>query len=89
MHRRYDGRAEITLALVIRPCFVRDVGGPIRRQLLGSGPSGASGFTSPSPEDVPLRDYLRHYFGEEGLSKLQKLLPLTEEDLLPQADPRL
>jgi hypothetical protein len=58
--------------------------GPIRRQMLGSGPSGGTGFTSPQPEDVPLRDYLRHHFGEEGLAKLQRLLPLTEEDLPPQ-----
>jgi hypothetical protein len=56
--------------------------GPIRRQLLGSGPSGGTGFTSPQPEDVPLRDYLRHHFGQEGLQKLARMLPLTDESLL-------
>lgn len=31
---------------------------PIRRQLLGAGPSGGHGYTSPKPEDVPLRAWL-------------------------------
>ena len=31
---------------------------PIRRQLLGTSPSGGRGYTSPQPEDVPLRTWL-------------------------------
>jgi ectoine hydroxylase-related dioxygenase (phytanoyl-CoA dioxygenase family) len=31
---------------------------PIRRQLLGTSPSGGRGYTSPQPEDVPLRAWL-------------------------------
>ena len=39
--------------------------GPIRRQLLGAGPTGARGYTSPLPEDVPLRTYMEaHGFGK-------------------------
>ena len=38
---------------------------PIRRQLLGAGPSGGHGYTSPKEEDVPLRAWLREHLGEE------------------------
>ena len=31
---------------------------PIRKQLLGVSYSGGRGYTSPTPEDVPLRDFL-------------------------------
>ena len=55
--------------------------GAIRRQLLGAGPSGGTGYTSPQPEDVPLRDWVRHYFGEEGLSLLARNVPLTADKL--------
>ena len=55
--------------------------GPIRRQLLGAGPSGGTGYTSPQPEDVPLRDWVRHYIGEEGLSRLGRNVPLTADQL--------
>ena len=54
---------------------------PVRRQLLGAGPSGGTGYTSPQPEDVPLRDWVRHYFGEEGLSLLARNVPLTADRL--------
>lgn len=32
---------------------------PIRQQLLGHGPTGGFGYTSPSDDDVPLREWLR------------------------------
>ena len=38
---------------------------PIRRQLLGAGPTGGMGFTSPKEEDVPLREWMRENLGEE------------------------
>ena len=31
---------------------------PIRRQLLGTSPSGLHGYTSPQPDDVPLRAWM-------------------------------
>ena len=39
---------------------------PIRRQLLGASASG-HGYTSPSDEDVPLRDWIREHQGEEAV----------------------
>ena len=38
---------------------------PIRRQLLGAGPSGGHGFTSPKPEDIPLREWIGKHAGSE------------------------
>ena len=38
---------------------------PIRRQLLGEGPSGGHGFTSPKPEDIPLREWIGHHAGPD------------------------
>ena len=40
---------------------------PIRRQLLGAGPSGGHGYTSPKPEDVPLREWIKEHLGEEAI----------------------
>ena len=40
---------------------------PIRRQLLGAGPSGGHGYTSPRDEDVPLREWLREHLGDEAV----------------------
>ena len=37
--------------------------------------------TPRAPEDVPLRDWVRHYFGEEGLSLLARNVPLTADRL--------
>ncbi len=37
---------------------------PIRRQLLGAAPSGWHGYSSPKPEDVPLRAWLQENVGE-------------------------
>jgi len=39
--------------------------GPIRRQLLGAAPSGWHGYSSPKPEDVPLRAWLQENVGEQ------------------------
>ena len=36
---------------------------PIRRQLLGAAPSGWHGYSSPKPEDVPLRAWLQENVG--------------------------
>ena len=38
---------------------------PIRRQLLGAAPSGWHGYSSPKPEDVPLRAWLQENVGEQ------------------------
>ena len=38
---------------------------PIRRQLLGAGPSGGHGYTSPLPEDIPLREWIGKHAGPE------------------------
>ena len=40
---------------------------PIRQQLLGAGPSGGHGYTSPKEEDVPLRDWIREHLGDEAV----------------------
>ena len=37
---------------------------PIRQQLLGAAPSGWHGYSSPKPEDVPLRAWLKENVGE-------------------------
>ena len=36
---------------------------PIRRQLLGAAPSGWHGYSSPKPEDVPLRAWMQEHAG--------------------------
>ena len=41
---------------------------PIRRQLLGDSPSGGHGFTSPKPEDIPLRDWIKEHVGQEAVA---------------------
>lgn len=40
---------------------------PIRRQLLGASPSGGHGYTSPKPEDVPLKGWIEEYLGQEAV----------------------
>lgn len=39
---------------------------PIRQQLLGAAPSGWHGYSSPKPEDVPLRACMQEKAGENG-----------------------
>ena len=39
---------------------------PIRQQLLGSAPSGWHGYSSPKPEDVPLRAWMQEKAGANG-----------------------
>ncbi len=39
---------------------------PIRQQLLGAAPSGWHGYSSPKPEDVPLRAWMQEKAGENG-----------------------
>ena len=41
---------------------------PIRRQLLGDTPSGKHGYSSPRPEDVPLRTWLKENLGSEAVA---------------------
>jgi hypothetical protein len=40
---------------------------PIRRQLLGASPSGKHGFTSPKPDDVPLKAWIEEHLGKEAV----------------------
>lgn len=40
---------------------------PIRRQLLGAAPSGWHGYSSPKPEDVPLRAWIKENVGEQAI----------------------
>ena len=40
---------------------------PIRRQLLGDGPTGGHGYTSPKPEDIPLRTWIKEHQGEKAV----------------------
>ncbi len=40
---------------------------PIQRQLLGASPSGGHGYTSPKPEDVPLKAWIEEHVGEEAV----------------------
>tara|TARA_Y100000588_G_C14279414_1_gene936179 strand:+ start:463 stop:1314 length:852 start_codon:yes stop_codon:yes gene_type:complete len=40
---------------------------PIRQQLLGVSRSGGHGYTSPTPEDVPLKDWLEEHAGLKGV----------------------
>lgn len=47
---------------------------PIRRQLLGDGPTGGFGYTSPSDEDVPLREWIREHLGEEAIKPRRPVL---------------
>ena len=37
---------------------------PIRQQLLGVTHSGGRGYTSPTPEDVPLRTWIEEHVSE-------------------------
>jgi ectoine hydroxylase len=57
-----------------------DRSGPIRRQLLGAGPTGARGYTSPLPEDVPLRTYMEAHGFAEGLRDGDALRAFTAQD---------
>ena len=41
---------------------------PIRRQLLGASPSGGFGYTSPKPEDVPLKAWIETHLGAEAIA---------------------
>ena len=41
---------------------------PIRRQLLGASPSGGFGYTSPKPEDVPLKAWIEEHLGEKAVA---------------------
>lgn len=41
--------------------------GPIRRQLLGASSTGGHGYSSPSPDDVPLRAWLEEQLGAEAV----------------------
>lgn len=40
---------------------------PIRRQLFGAAPTGGYCYTSPQPEDVPLRGWLEEHLGAEAV----------------------
>jgi ectoine hydroxylase len=41
---------------------------PVRRQLLGSAPSGANGFFDPSDADVPLRAWIAEHLGAHAVA---------------------
>jgi ectoine hydroxylase-related dioxygenase (phytanoyl-CoA dioxygenase family) len=40
---------------------------PIRQQLFGAAPTGGYGYTSPQPEDVPLRGWLEEHLGADAV----------------------
>ncbi|MEM7030729.1 MAG: phytanoyl-CoA dioxygenase family protein [Chloroflexota bacterium] len=40
---------------------------PIQRQLLGAAPSGKHGYSSPKPEDVPLRDWMEAHLSSDQI----------------------
>ena len=40
---------------------------PIRQQLFGAAPTGGYGYTSPQPEDVPLRGWLEAHLGSDAV----------------------
>lgn len=42
--------------------------GAIRQQLFGASPTGAYGYTSPAPEDVPLRAWIETHVGAEAVA---------------------
>ena len=62
-YRWLKPRDDMTVAHYMAHCD------PIRRQLLGDSPSGNHGFTSPKPEDVPLRAWLAEQLGEEAVAQ--------------------
>ena len=41
---------------------------PIQQQLLGVSPNGGFGYTSPKPEDVPLKAWIEEHLGEEAIT---------------------
>ncbi|MBM3458859.1 MAG: phytanoyl-CoA dioxygenase family protein, partial [Armatimonadetes bacterium] len=42
--------------------------GPLRSQLFGASPTGGYGYTSPTPADVPLREWIREHAGEAAVA---------------------
>ena len=51
---------------------------PIRRQLLGASSSGI-GYTSPGPDDVPLREWILERMDEEQVRRCtDSFMPLTD-----------
>ncbi|MEE2657254.1 MAG: phytanoyl-CoA dioxygenase family protein [Candidatus Latescibacterota bacterium] len=60
-YRWLKPRDDMTVDHVIGNCD------PIRQQLLGSGPSGGHGFSSPKEEDVPLKTWIAEHLGEEAV----------------------
>ena len=44
---------------------LQDQRDPIRKQLFGAAPTGGYGYTSPTPEDVPLRGWLEEHLGAD------------------------
>ena len=55
-------RDDMTVAHVLDRCD------PIRQQLLGVSHSGGHGFTSPKPEDVPLKAWLEEHLGSDAVA---------------------
>ncbi|MDA1190669.1 MAG: phytanoyl-CoA dioxygenase family protein [Candidatus Poribacteria bacterium] len=41
----------------------------ITRQILGHSPTGGYGYSSPTPEDVPLREWIRQHCGEDAVAR--------------------
>ena len=55
-------RDDMTVAHVLDRCD------PIRQQLLGVSHSGGHGFTSPTPDDVPLKAWIEAHVGSEAVA---------------------
>ena len=62
-YRWLKPRDDMTVAHYMSRCD------PIRRQLLGDSQTGNHGFTSPKPEDIPLRAWLVEHLGEEAVAR--------------------
>ena len=41
---------------------------PIQRQLFGASTTGGHGYTSPQPDDVPLRAWIEEHAGAEAVA---------------------
>ena len=54
-------RDDMTVAHYLDRCDL------IRRQLLGHSPSGGHGYSSPRPEDVPLRAWMEEHLNPEAV----------------------
>ena len=60
-YRWLQSRDEMTVE------HLKDRSDPIRHQLLGATPTGKYGYTSPKPEDIPLRAWIEEHLGMDAV----------------------